>query len=352
MNMNPANIFFEGIDQTRRWQGRVFDMLGQGPLETPNRILFAEAGMTLKAYSSALADGPALLLIPAPIKRAYIWDLLPRASVVRHCLQNKIKVYLIQWEDPCHEQEMGLDAYADRLILHALKAVEADMGDRQAFIAGHSLGGTFAAIFSTLHPERIRGLILLGSPINFGNDIGAFGPLMELAPGAQALTAILGNVPGSFLDMISHAASPASFETAMWLDWLESLTNTQDMETHIRVSRWMLDEMPMQRRLFEEIIELLYRRNSFMIGNLKVSCRSADPAFLDMPILSVIQPECSVAPARSVLPFHEIVRNMNKHVLRYDGDTGVALQHVGMLVGKNAHRFIWPEIFNWIYALQ
>lgn len=32
------------------------------------------------------------------------------------------------------------------------------------------------------------------------------------------------------------------------------------------------------------------------------------------------------------------------------GDAGVALQHVGMLVGRSAHRHLWPEIVHWIRA--
>ncbi len=34
----------------------------------------------------------------------------------------------------------------------------------------------------------------------------------------------------------------------------------------------------------------------------------------------------------------------------HGGDTGVALQHVGLLVGERAHREVWPEIFRWLHA--
>jgi polyhydroxyalkanoate synthase len=37
-------------------------------------------------------------------------------------------------------------------------------------------------------------------------------------------------------------------------------------------------------------------------------------------------------------------------VLWYEGDVGVALQHVGMLVGSNAHQALWPEILQWLHA--
>jgi hypothetical protein len=38
----------------------------------------------------------------------------------------------------------------------------------------------------------------------------------------------------------------------------------------------------------------------------------------------------------------------DKTVLHYEGDVGVALQHVGPLVGRRAHALLWPRITQWI----
>ena len=66
-------------------------------------------------------------------------------------------------------------------------------------------------------------------------------------------------------------------------------------------------------------------------------------------MLSVIDPWSRVVPPGSILPFHDAVPNRAKRVLRYRGDTGVALQHVGVLVGRRAHRELWPEILAWMH---
>lgn len=55
-------------------------------------------------------------------------------------------------------------------------------------------------------------------------------------------------------------------------------------------------------------------------------------------------------PHRSMLAFHDAVSSRDKKVLWYPGDIGVALQHEGMLVGKNAHRYLWPKIMEWIHS--
>jgi polyhydroxyalkanoate synthase len=49
-----------------------------------------------------------------------------------------------------------------------------------------------------------------------------------------------------------------------------------------------------------------------------------------------------------MLPFHEAASSTRKQVLHYDGDVGVNLQHVGVLVGRSAHARIWPAIFDWL----
>jgi polyhydroxyalkanoate synthase subunit PhaC len=80
-------------------QGKLLDELGLGPIETPSRVLLSAPLVTLKAYGEP-HPGPVLLIVPAPIKRAYIWDLVPGASVVQRLLASGIQVYLMEWERP------------------------------------------------------------------------------------------------------------------------------------------------------------------------------------------------------------------------------------------------------------
>jgi len=83
------------MDQARRQVGRALDVLGLGPQETPHRVVADMPGARLRAYhDQERADGPVLLIIPAPFKKAYLWDLLPEVSVVRRCVNGGLRVYL------------------------------------------------------------------------------------------------------------------------------------------------------------------------------------------------------------------------------------------------------------------
>jgi polyhydroxyalkanoate synthase len=87
------------------------------------------------------AAGPVVLLLSAPVKRDYIWDLAPTVNVVRRCLERQLRVYLLRWTEPGEaEREFELTEYADRLVTAALAAIEVETGDPRAMLAGHALG--------------------------------------------------------------------------------------------------------------------------------------------------------------------------------------------------------------------
>lgn len=342
--------FYESLDAVRRSIGDWLDGGPSGRREAPHRIVHAEAGVSLRAYGTNDGD-LAVLLVPAPIKGAYIWDLLPRASVVQYLLWRELRVYLVDWSRPTpREQGLGLADYADRLLAACIDAIERETGERRVLLAAHSLGGTLAAIFAALHPGRIRALTLLGAPINFGPDFGAFAPIVALSPPAEQVTAAHGIVPGSFLNSVSLMASPATFAWSRLQDWLECLPDADGMETYLAVERWTLDEKPLAGQLFVDVWEQLFRANRFMDGTLTLNGKRAAPASVTSPLACVVDARCAIAPPQAVLPFHAAARSREKRLLWYEGDQGVSLQHVGMLVGRNAHRHLWPEIADWMLA--
>src|SRR5690242_13143174 len=85
---DPIWWILRQMDASRRLRGRALDTLGKRPQEAPYRIIHQGALMRLRAYETDHAKGPVLLVIPAPIKRPYIWDLVPWASVVRRCVKS------------------------------------------------------------------------------------------------------------------------------------------------------------------------------------------------------------------------------------------------------------------------
>jgi polyhydroxyalkanoate synthase len=349
--MSPPS-WFELLDQLRRLQGTALDNFGLGPRESEYRIVFTRPGLRLRCYDKGGTNRAPLLIVPAPIKRPYIWDLAPERSVVRQAIEHRFGVYVDEWTEPGETTgSFGLTDYSGPMLDACIAATTGKTGSNHVFLTGHSLGGVFAALHSAYRPEHVAGLALIDAPLHFANA-GAFQGLLGLdilpaqAPYAPA------EIPGSLLSMACANAAPGTFYASRYLDYLASMTSAEKMATHWRVERWTMDELPMSRTVLDDVVERLYRRNSFMRGELTVGGVTLHPRDITAPLLNVYQPCGTITPAESVLAFHRAAGSSDKELVPYFGDVGVALQHLGPLVGDNAYREVWPRVFHWLDRLS
>ena len=254
-----------------------------------------------RAYVDTSAGTP-LLIVAAPIKRPYIWDLADSVSVVRHCLQNHLRLYLLEWMAPLRsDNDAGLGEYATRSIGEAVATVAQQAGGKTPLIMGHSLGGTLAAIFAAFDPPSIRGLVLLSTPLCFAPGSCRFRDgIVAMAPPHLAAMEI---VPGSLLSQLSLMASPETFLWSRLVDAALSMGDRGALALHVRVERWALDEFPLPGRLVHEIIEWLYRENRLCRGTLKVADKLVGPSSLSVRTLAVVNTADEVAPLASAKPF-------------------------------------------------
>lgn len=341
--------WFQSMDHARRMRGASMDQMGYGPIESPCQTRLTRPGMRLRFYGGTKSSDKIALIIPAPIKRHYIWDMAPECSVVQRALDAGMQVYLVEWTAPETAQaEFGLSDYGYRLIDECTNAILSATPHGRIFLLSHSLGGVLAASYAALRPGRVSGMALIESPLHFAEANGSFAPLAAFGPPARRIVEAFDNVPGSVLSMTSVAASPATFLAERYADFVASLESDELIRRHLQVQRWTLDEAPMSGRLFEEVVEQLYREDRFMRGTLVVNGRSLGPANIVAPFLAVYDPRSLIIPPASITLFQAATASGNKRLLPYHGDKGVALAHVGALVGNNAHRQIWPEIFRWI----
>lgn len=335
---------FESVDCLRRRQGELLDALGIGPRTMAGRPVVSLPGATLRDYGGG---GPALLIVPAPIKRPYIWDLLPEVSVVRRCLEAGLRVFMIDWDRPGEEAaDWGIEHYVLTLIDGCAREVVSRTGG-PVVVASHSLGGTLAALHAAARPGAVGGLVLLEAPLKFGDAAGAFAPLAAAAPDAEALRRRIGNPPGTLLDMFAIAAAPDDFIGRRWRDWLDCANDPQALRLHVAVMRWTLDEAPLAARLHAEIVVHLYRDDLFLRRRLVLGGRRLDPV-LRLPVFTVASRQGRVVPASSVLPFHDAVVSPVKRLAWVQPERGTALDHLAVLVGRGAHARLWPEITAWV----
>jgi polyhydroxyalkanoate synthase len=340
---------FDLIDGARRQAGIWFDAAGMGKQESQFRLAAKLKGACLRAYQTeGLAPGPVLLIIPAPFKRPYIWDLCPDVSVIKQCIAKGWRVYLLDWALPGRDDELGLGDYAHRLPGEAIDAIEAETGEAGVILAGNSLGGTFAAIFASLAPERVSGLALIDAPLAFGAEGGRLAHLARAIPDVHGLRASLGSpVRGSVLDLLSVSSMPEVFLWQRHLDFALSLADVNALDLHLRVLRWTLDEFPLPGQLFEDILDQLYMQDCFMRGTLMINGCTAAADNLRSPVFAVLNPFGRVVPPGSVETALRRVPGLPVQFHTYEEEVGTLLQHIGPLVSHRSHERLWPEFLDW-----
>lgn len=338
---------FATADRLRRAQGDALDALGLGPRECAFQPISSGPCWRLRAYGGSEA-APSLLMVPAPIKRPYIWDLTPAVSAVRYCLHNGFRVHLLEWLPPSADGSAGLDAYCGRAVAACVKAISSQTNGALPFLVGHSLGGTLAAIYCAMEPRSVKGLVLLGAPLCFEPKSSGFrDTLVALIPEEFPESEI---VAGSLLSQISAVASPNIFLWSRWMDAALSLADPAAMDIHARIERWALDEVALPSRLINQIVQWLYRENRFFHGTLDILDKRVGPTKMPIPTLAIVNTADEVAPVSSVEPFLDKMPTDDTRIIEYPGEIGVGLQHLGMLAGRVAYARVWPQIIAWLKA--
>ena len=272
-------------DILRRAQGHAFGAFGLDPNECPYQVIASGPFWRLRDYTKH-DIAQSLLIVAAPIKRPYIWDLTPAASAIRYCQGQDLRVRLLEWLPASRTAgNNGLTEYTEA-IAECVAKISGESAGVKPFLIGHSLGGTLAAIFGALAPDSIRGLVLLGAPLCFRPTTSRF------------RDALISLVPSGLGD-----AEP----------WL-------------------------------------YRENLFCQGALKIGGTLVGPESVSVPTLAVVNTADDVALLDSVKPFIDAMPTSDARIIEYPGESGVCLQHLGILIGREAHAQVWPDIASWIDA--
>jgi polyhydroxyalkanoate synthase len=67
-------------------------------------------------------------------------------------------------------------------------------------------------------------------------------------------------------------------------------------------------------------------------------------------LVAVVNIGDAIAPPRSIAPFIDAMPGGYARLIKYPGEAGVGLQHLSVLIGRQAHAMVWPEIISWLHA--
>jgi polyhydroxyalkanoate synthase subunit PhaC len=311
---------------------------------TPSEIIYTKDRVKLLHYTpitkKSLVPVP-LLVVCALVNRYYIVDLQPDHSVIRRYLERGIDVYIIDWGDPAPSDRYETIGDEVDYIDEMVDVIRKRSGLKKVNLHGYCMGGTLCVIYASVHPEKIKSLVVQAAPIDFSTSDGIFNLWAKYLDTDQIVDTF-GNVPGSFMNLGFLLVNPVRLLIDKYVKFYERIDDKEHAENFLRMEKWVFDTPDMPGESYRQFLNDLFQKNLLVKGELVVNDVKVSLKQLRAPLLSLVADNDVLVPPSSSVPLNELVSSRVKKIMRYP--TG----HVGLCVSKKTHTEFWPLVADWI----
>ena len=283
-----------------------------------------------------------LLIVYAIINRYHIFDIDPKKSWVKNLLEQGFDLDMIDWGTPTSlDKFLGFDDYVNRYLDNCVEFICNESDVKKISMQGYCTGGTLATVYSALHPEKIKNLVVTAPVIDGWKDTTVVSNLTKSFD-VDKFVDTIGNMPPEFMYYCFSILKPFEQGVEKYLKFMNNINNEKFIESFLKIEKWLDETPPIPGQLFKEWIKGIYQdnlliQNKMFVGNKLVSLEK-----LDMPIFTqvavgdhLVSPECS-------MPLHYAVSSTDKTLQLYP--TG----HVGMIASSFSQKKVLPELGQWL----
>lgn len=314
---------------------------------TPKDVIWTHRNTTLYRYrSTERTHAVPILLVFALINRADIFDLRAGNSFVEFLLSEGFDVYLVDWgEAGDADDDLGLEYFAVDALGWSIREVLRSSGQEEVSLVGWCIGGVLSAIYGSLNPSGpVRNMVLLTTPVDTSGSTYANWVARDSFDVNQVAD-VLGNVPGSSVDMMNKMMKPVTnFVTTYRRMWEQVADGSMKREAYQSMAKWVANNPPFPGRAYVEWITSMYKRNELVTGEMHVGGRRVDLHNVEQNLLVVTAGADHIAPREGTLPLLDLVSSDD--VTHLDRPGG----HIGLMAGSKARNEIWPDIADWLRA--
>jgi len=311
---------------------------------TPREEIYRENKLRLFRYCPLVSNPHAvpLLIVYALVNRPYMVDLQRERSLVRRLLEAGIDVYLIDWGYPDRaDRFLGLDDYINGYLNRCVDAICQRQEMESINLLGICQGGTFSLCYSALHPQRVRNLITMVTPVDFhteDNLLAHFARSMDVDPLVEAY----GNVPGALLNWAFLALKPFRLTGQKYVDLVDILDSRDKALNFLRMEKWIFDSPDQPGEVFREFIKQFFQENRLVNGTAMVGSERVELRRLTMPVLNIYATQDHLVPPSASLALGNLVNGDDYTVRAFHGG------HIGIYVSNRAQKEVPAAIANWL----
>lgn len=346
---NPETVGEELSDFARRLGAGFETLQNLGPLEsgvTPRDKVYSEDKLTLYHYKSPTGKRPTvrtpLLIVYALVNRPYMTDLQEGRSLIRALLDKGLDVYLIDWGYPDRSDRfLTLDDYINGYLDRCVDAVCRRHNLESLNMLGICQGGTFSICYASLHPDKVRNLVTMVTPVDFqtaDNMLSHWTRELDI----DLMVDTLGNIPGEFLNWTFLTLKPFQLMGQKYVNMVDALADEKTARNFMLMEKWIFDSPDQAGEAFREFVKTFFQGNGLVNGTAAVGGRPIDLKRLDMPVLNVYANQDHLVPPDASKALRELAGTRDYTELEFDGG------HIGIYVSGKSQKTVPPAIADWL----
>ena len=286
---------------------------------------------------------PPLLIVYALVNRPYMMDLQEDRSLIRGLLAAGLDVYLIDWGYPDGaDRNTTLTDYIDGqlggCVEHVLQTHDIDSLN----LLGVCQGGVFSLCYAALHPQQVRNLVTMVTPVDFHTPSDLLSKWVRKIDVAALVGG--GNVSGETLNLLFLSLMPFRLAQQKYVDLLLGGAEAAKIENFMRVEQWIFDSPDQAGAAFREFVTACYQENRLARAALVIGGRTVDLRAIEQPVLNLFGSKDHLVPRAASLALERLVGSRDYTALEFD------LGHIGMYISARAQREVPTAIARWLTA--
>jgi polyhydroxyalkanoate synthase len=311
---------------------------------TPKELVYQEDRMKVFRYTPVKPKlhSPPVLMVYALVNRQYMLDLQPDRSIVRYLINQGIDVYIIDWGYPMPmDKFITLEDYIEGYLNNAVDEVRAQSGADKLTLAGICQGGTFSAIYSALHPDKIKNLVTIVAPIDFDTDTGLLN-VWSRNLDVDKMYDTFGNVPGDFMNVGYLLMNPFRLMLDKYIGFMLHMDDKDFVNNFIRMEKWIFDSPDQAGTAWRQFLRDCYQKNLLVQNKLQIGDQTVNLKNITMPVLNIFAEYDHLVPPACSRPFTEHIASKDTEIASFP--TG----HIGIFVSGRSQKEICPRLSEWI----
>jgi len=307
--------------------------------------VYREDKLTLYRYRpTAESAGLAPVLICyALVNRPYMVDLQEDRSLVRGLLERGLDVYLIDWgypdgADRFLEIDDYVNGYLDRCVEQVRKATGAD----RINLLGVCQGGTFSLCYTALHPDKVRNLMVMVTPVDFQTPENLLSTWARDID-ADRMVDTMGNISGDLLNVTFLSLMPFRLTSQKYVALADIIDDPKQLENFIRMEKWIFDSPDQAGETFRQFIKWMFQENRLMKGTLELRGRKVDLRNIRCPVYNVYATQDHLVPPSASIPLEDLVGTDDYSTFAFKGG------HIGIYVSGRAKQ-VPQALADWLAA--